>query len=405
MKLIFINTAYPQEYYSQLKLDTNNNLQTASNAFQWAVIDGLERNEIDYTLVCVPALPAYPRYKRLFTPTGEMFVAGRGRGHYLSYCDLPAIKQLSERRVLRNYIYKWCEQNKYEDKLIALVYTQSVAQLGAAIELKKKFPNLIVAPIVTDLIENAMDFYANHSFLKRIQVKLEAKGERNLFPKVDKYILLTSQMTERIQEAKGKYIVVEGISPQDSLKTRDLINKDKQVRTLLYTGVLEKYAGIDLLVDAFYKTTNNDFRLIICGSGSSAPYVKDLVNKDNRIIYKGRVDREEAVQLQRECTLLINPRIPNGDITKYSFPSKTMEYMTSLTPMIGYHLEGIPNEYYEHMYTPRDLSVKSLTDCINETLSLPLEILRDKAEKAAGFISDKKNAKTQVKRIIEFLSS
>lgn len=403
MKLIFITTAYPQECYEQIKTDANGLIQAPVNVFQWAVIDGLERNGIDYTLACTPALPAYPRYKRLYTPQGEMSVDGKIRGHYLSYCDLPAVKQLSERRVLRSYLANWCKENENEDKLIALVYTQNVAQMGAAIDLKNKYPNLIVAPIVTDLINNAMDFLANRRLLKRIQMKLEEKGQRKIFPKIDKYILLTHQMTECIPEAKGKYIVVEGISPKDSLKSKHIVARDEKVRTLLYTGVLEKYAGVDQLVDAFYKTNNLDFRLIICGSGSSISHINEVAKKDSRIIYKGRVEREEAVQLQHKCTLLINPRIPNGNITKYSFPSKTMEYMTSMTPMIGYHLEGIPKEYYEHMYTPKDLSVEALAECINKTLSLPFETLQNKAITAAEFIAKNKTSKAQVKRILDFL--
>jgi glycosyltransferase involved in cell wall biosynthesis len=403
VKLIFINTAYPQEYYSQLKLDTNNNLQIASNAFQWAVIDGLEQNEIDYTLACTPALPAYPRYKNLFTPRGEMSVNGKIRGHYLKYCDLPAIKQLSVRRVLRNYISKWCEQNKYEDKLIALVYTQNVSQMGAAIDLKKKYSNLIVAPIVTDLIDNAMDFAANHSLLKCLQVKLEAKGEKKLFPNVDKYILLTSQMTDCIPEAEGKYIVVEGIASEESIISHTEIKKDDEIRTLLYTGTFQEFGGVKFLIEAFRKTTNPKFRLVLCGNGVLKEYVEKSSKEDARIVYKGRLERTEIIKLQQKATLLINPRRPNGGITKYSFPSKTMEYMASMTPMIGYHLEGIPMEYHEQMYIPNDLSVEALENCINETLSMPLNVLQDKAIKAKDFISQNKTSKIQIKKIIDFI--
>lgn len=405
MKLLFINCAYPQECYNVLKENSNGMLNAAVNVFQWSVIDGLEQNDIDCTLACVPSLPAWPRYRHFFTPKGVMSVEGMKRGHYLRYLNLPALKQLSERRILRKYINQWCKKNKKEDKLVVLVYGQYVAELGAAIDLKRKYPNLIVASIITDLIDNAMDFSANHHWLKRIQVRLEEKGQRKIFPNVDKFILLTHQMTECIPEAKEKYIVVEGIAPKDSLKSIYPVNKDEKLRTLLYTGVLEKYAGVDQLVDAFYKTTNADFRLIVCGSGSSASHVKDVADKDSRIIYKGRVEREEAVLLQRESTLLINPRIPNGNITKYSFPSKTMEYMTSMTPMIGYHLEGIPEEYYEHMYTPKDLSVEALAECINETLSLPFETLQAKAIAATEFIAENKTSKAQVQRIVDFLNT
>lgn len=403
MKLLFINIAYPKEIYQQLRDDAKGILQVSCDVFQWAVIDGLEQNGIDYDLASVPALPAWPRYRHLFTPEGEMMVNGKLRGHYLRYCDAPAVKQLSQRRVLRKYIKRWCEANRSEDRLAVLTYTQHVEILGAAIDLKNNFPNLVVAPIVTDLIEDALDFASNRTFLKRLQVKIEALAERNLFPKVDKFILLTSQMTERIPEAKGKYLVVEGIA---SLKERDAqpVVKVEQSRSLLYTGVLEEYAGIRVLVDAFMNVNRSDIQLIICGSGSDENYVRSAIASDPRIDFRGRVDREEAVKLQRECTLLINPRQPNGGITKYSFPSKTMEYMTSGTPMIGYHLEGIPKEYYEFMYSPKDLSIESLAECIQGTLLLSSETLHKKAMEAYQFVNGKKNSKEQVKRIVNFLN-
>ena len=402
MKLLFVNIAYPKEIYQQLRDDAQGILQASCDVLQWAVIDGLEQNGIDYTLATVPALPAWPRYKHLFTPEGEMMVNGKPRGHYLSYCDAPAVKQLSQRRVLRNYISRWCNANHNEDCLAVLTYTQHVEILGAAIDLKKDFLNLVVVPIITDLIEDALDFASNRTFLKRLQVKIEAKAERNMFPKVDKFVLLTSQMTERIPEALGKYLVVEGIATLKE-KGAQPVFKAEQPRTLLYTGVLEDYAGIRLLVDAFMNVNRSDIQLIICGSGSDEAYVRRAMASDPRIDFRGRVDREEAVKLQRECTLLINPRQPNGGITKYSFPSKTMEYMTSGTPMIGYHLEGIPKEYYEYMYSPCDLSKASLTECIYNALLLSDEDLKEKARKAYEFVTQKKNSKEQVKRIINFM--
>lgn len=402
MKLLFVNIAYPKVIYHQFREDAQGILQVPSDVFQWAVIDGLEQNGVDYTLATVPALPAWPRYKHLFTPEGEMVVNGRPRGHYLSYCDAPAVKQLSQRRVLRNYVKHWCVANRNVDCLVVLTYTQQAEMLGAAIDLKEKFPNLVVVPIVTDLIENALDFSSNRTFLKRFQVNIEAKAEHKLFSKVDKFVLLTSQMTECIPEAIGKYIVVEGIAPYKK-KPHEIIGKKGQPRILLYTGVLEEYAGIRFLVDAFMKVKGNDIQLIICGSGSDEAYVRNAKASDPRIDFRGRVDREEAVKLQQECTLLINPRQPNGGITKYSFPSKTMEYMTSGIPMIGYHLEGIPEDYYEHMYTPSDLTREALTACIQETLILPDEVLKHKASEANRFVMENKNSKKQVRRIIEFL--
>lgn len=403
MKLLFINNSYPAECYDELNANSNGRLQVPSHVFQESVIDGLEKCKVDYTLACVPALPAWPGYRKCKTPYGIIQINGENRGHYLGYYTLPVIKQFSQKLVLKKYIYNWCELNKQEDILAVLSYTQQSEMIGAAIELKPYFRNLVVAPIVTDLIENALDFRANHTFYKRLQNKIEQISEKKIFPKIDRYILLSKYMVESIPYAKGKSIVIEGICAGG----RDNIEKEREegVRTLLYAGTFQEYGGVKLLIDSFLETSDNRFRLVLCGDGVLRDYVEEAQKKDSRIIYKGKVSHEEVVRLQQSSTLLINPRQPNGSITKYSFPSKTMEYMASMTPMIGYHLEGIPEEYYQHMFTPSDLSQDSLTNCINTTLALPIETLQHKAKDAFAFVTMYKNSETQVRRIIDFLKS
>lgn len=403
MKILFLNSAYPKECYSQLKDEAQGRLQEPSNVFQWAVIDGLERNDIDYTLACIPALPVWPRYKSLFTPCGEMKVDGKVKGHYLRYCTVPILNQKTMKSALKSYVRNWCIKNANEDKLIVICYTQQADRIGAVVELKKRFANLVVAPIVTDLIDNAMDFAANRSFVKRIQVHLEERAERKLFPKIDKFVLLTHQMTECIPEASEKYMVMEGISSWDSIAPRDPFKKSDEIRSLLYTGTFQEFGGLRMLVDAFLQTKDPRFRLVLCGRGVLQHYIEDAAARDTRIDYRGMVSHDEVLRMQRESTMLINPRRPNGGITKYSFPSKTMEYMSSLTPMIGYHLEGIPDEYYVYMFTPVDLTQEALTDCINKTLSLPLDMLQQKADEAFQFVAKHKNSVEQVRRMIDFL--
>lgn len=403
MKILFISSLYPKEIYTQLYEQSNGMLQIQSNLFQWGVVTGMEQCNAEYTIACVPALPAWPRYRNLFTPRGLMKVGGEVRGDILRYCDTPAIKQLSERRVLYRYIRSWCDRYRSEDCICALVYTQQSEKLGAVIDLKKRFPNLIVVPIITDLIDNAMDFKSNHRLLKRVQLWLEKRAQHRLFPQVDKYILLTDQMSDCIPESIGRKMIMEGISCVSDPFTNKIVKND-DVRTLLYTGSLQEFTGVRQLVDAFLKTTDSRFRLIICGKGPCSSYIQEISQKDSRIIYKGRVEHEEALRLQRECTVMINPRRPNGNITKYSFPSKTMEYMTSGTPMIGYHLEGIPKDYYPYMYTPKDLTSQALIECLNHTLSLPLHELQDKADSAYDFILNNKSAKSQVCRMLNFIA-
>ena len=57
------------------------------------------------------------------------------------------------------------------------------------------------------------------------------------------------------------------------------------------------------------------------------------LQKDKRIIYWGVVEQKHVFEMQQQATLLVNPRKGHEEYTKYSFPSKTMEYMASGTQL------------------------------------------------------------------------
>ena len=93
--------------------------------------------------------------------------------------------------------------------------------------------------------------------------------------------------------------------------------------------------------------------------------------------------------------------------SKYSFPSKDIEYLVSGTPTLIYQLPGIPTEYYDYCYSlgPNELSVADLGKKINEILSLPDSINEALGQSARNFIIEKKNYKVQAEKITKLISN
>ncbi|MEZ7821215.1 MAG: glycosyltransferase, partial [Patescibacteria group bacterium] len=149
---------------------------------------------------------------------------------------------------------------------------------------------------------------------------------------------------------------------------------------------------------------NPNYRLIICGSGKLMELVRSAAAKDARIKYIGQVNREEVLVYQRKSTLLINPRQPNNGLTRYTFPSKTMEYMASGTPLLMYELEGIAKEYFNYCYTLDDLSPEALKNTLVNILSKSNEELSIKGRLAREFIINQKSSKVQVKKILDLIN-
>lgn len=401
MKVLFITGLYTRESESLLSLLSNGCIQNAPNAFQWAIIDGLNQIGIDYTVVSCPFLPSYPlSFKTLMTPDAPIYYDGKKIGDMLSYCDLLVYKTKSIQKNIKRFVEKWVSENKSSgEELAILTYTPYPSFINA-LKNVRKLDNVIVATIVTDLVDDMMNFKSNRSLLKRIQSFMELKSTKSLYKFIDRFILLTKAMEEKIPEAIGNSLVIEGIS---QLKQEIILKKNKSIRNILYTGTLEKFACVDILVKAFMQLKLSNIKLTICGDGPLKQMICDAAKVDNRIDFRGLVSREEAMCLQKEASILINPRQPDGGITKYSFPSKTMEYMVSGTPMIGYKLEGIPDEYFSYYYTVNNNSEEELVSTLLKVLTKPQEELNDMASSAYNFIKSSKSAKIQVCKIVDFL--
>ena len=158
------------------------------------------------------------------------------------------------------------------------------------------------------------------------------------------------------------------------------------------------------LVRAFQKIKDNDVELWICGSGDSENAIIDAANIDTRIKFFGLVDSQTALKMQRQATILVNPRTSDGEYTKYSFPSKTMEYLLSGKSVIINRLPGIPEEYYQYVYIPNNESVEAMTLCISKVLSEEVDDREQKAQSGRNFILSQKNSRVQTRRILELIA-
>lgn len=405
MKILFVCGVYPKSDENLFRAHCRGvGLQNAANTFQWALIEGLYLNNADFEVISFPFLPGYPiHYNKLFSPSGSLFYQGYKIGTFRRYNTFFLYKDFSKKRRLSIYLNKWLKANcdGNEDKIVILTYTPSSCFMNAIIPLKAKYPFIQICSIVPDLVDDATNPIFNLSWLKYQQARLEQKAVKTSYNYIEKFILLSSAMEEKIPQAHNRSIVVEGIASKIDMLSVPL--KQDTIKTVLYTGTIQEFTGILNLIRAFRQTKDSNYRLIICGAGDCVNRVLELSNGDSRIEYKGSIPRDEAVALQHEATLLVNPRQPNVSLTRYSFPSKTMEYLSSGTPMLGYQLEGIPSEYYDYIYSPKDFSDEALAEKIDEILSMSPENLREAGERAKFFIHSYKEAKYQVKRIIDFL--
>ena len=235
-------------------------------------------------------------------------------------------------------------------------------------------------------------------------------GKRNLLgffntylmTKYDAYILLTQSMNDVVNPKSKPYMIMEGCC-SDILP--DLKQKNGNKRIALYSGALWKEAaGLEYFMQGFLDAGLENWELHFYGSGDLAPYLSSLAEKNSRIKFFGIVPNNVVVEKQSEADLLINPRPSGSEFCKYSFPSKTFEYMASGTPVLMTVLPGIGPEYYEYVYAIKEESSSGVSAAMREIASKSDSELKEKGLKARDYIYNNKNCITQSRRILDFIT-
>ena len=220
--------------------------------------------------------------------------------------------------------------------------------------------------------------------------------------KFDGYIFLTKQMNDIINSKNKPYIVIEGISEATSDK-KNIKKQTNAKKICMYAGGLYEKYGVKDLIDAFVELDVENIELHLYGSGDLEEYIKEINNK--KIKYFGIVNNEEIVKKEKEVTILINPRYSNEEYTKYSFPSKNMEYMSSGTPVLTTKLKGIPDEYFNYCYVIEKENKKGIKKALLNILNKTSEELNEVGSRAKDFVLNKKNKKIQGKKIADFINN
>lgn len=393
---IFLGGFFPESIYEDIIKNSKGNIQFAADAFQQAIIKGFMENEESITCINLPYIGSYPkRYKKLWSPN-YLYQDGSGVAiNTISFCNFTGIKFFSiyieAYRALKKAVVN-------DNKNIILVYAVYLPFLKAAIDVKRKFENVKIVLIVPDLPQYMSE--TPNVIIRKIK-ELYNKVVKRETKHVDGYVLLSKYMAEdKILNVGDKpWVIVEGIYGGDD-ETVDYSKKDK---TILYAGTLAKRYGILNLLNAFRQINNPDYSLIICGAGDSENIIRRVQTEDKRINFIGQLSHNDVKKLQRRASLLVNPRTSTGIFTKFSFPSKTMEYLASGTPAIMYRLPGIPEEYYQFFYSPKDETVSSLKECIESILKMDIKSIQDETKKARQFILEKKSPRNQVAKIISLI--
>jgi glycosyltransferase involved in cell wall biosynthesis len=188
-------------------------------------------------------------------------------------------------------------------------------------------------------------------------------------------------------------------------RTENIFERKHKEKVCLYAGSIMEIYGISELVQGFLAADIPGAELHIYGDGDYADQLRVLVTEHPNIRYFGVAPNHEVIKAELAATLLVNPRPSHEDYTKYSFPSKNMEYMASGTPVLTTRLPGMPEDHQTYVYFIDMENVEGIKAALRKVLLQDSSELHAFGMKAREFILRDKSNVVQAEKVIAFLKA
>ncbi|MDD4689568.1 MAG: glycosyltransferase [Eubacteriales bacterium] len=359
------------------------------------LVKGLAKNGIDiHTLSAAPV--SNSTSKRIcWNEQSEEEDGVRYR--YVPFINIPGLRHVCLFVYSFFYVLYWGIGNRKDKAIICDVLNISLC-IGSL--YASKIVKIKSVGVVTDIPAFASVSDNNISGKKG---SMKKKINQSYLSKFICYVILTEQMNEVVNKKHCPYIVIEGLADVN-MKEHKTNKSTSDIRTVMYAGGLFARYGLKTLVEAFMTLPLSNIRLALYGDGQFVDELKKYQQKDPRICYLGVVPNEKIVSAELSATLLVNPRPTTEEFTKFSFPSKNMEYMVSGTPLLTTTLPGMPKEYYPYVYLFDKETTEGYAEVLLKVLSLPNKDIEDKGQKAKEFVLSKKNNVVQAARLLSLIN-
>lgn len=398
MKILYISSVCTPKVLDYIFKTSKIKPGQAVQKFHRLLVEGLAKNNYSCQVEVLSSLPIAPfsHNRIVWNLPGDLWKGIRFR--YIPFINFPVIKNLFVFWVTFFKVIFWRFSN-HDKKRIVICDILNVSIVWSTFLACKLFKQPM-AVIVTDLPVFMVSGAKNQSYFQKQYLKITSF----VLNRFDYYIGLTEQMNIVVNPLDKPFLVMEGlVDAEIKIKERNENIKNTK-RVILYAGGIYEIYGVKNLIEAFMELKSKDVELHIYGSGDLESKMSQYCEMDDRIIYHGVVTNAIVVARLEEAYILINPRPTTEEFTKFSFPSKNMEYMVSGTPLLTTKLPGMPSEYNDYVYLIEDESVEGIHKELEKLFYKTDEELKKFGNKAQRFVLKNKSNEIQAKRIIDFLT-
>lgn len=373
MKVLLLCGYFAKENEQEVIEYARANVEFSANEFQRKLIRGLQAQTQDLYVLSAPFIGSYPNASSIRVFRG--FREKQDICQYVPFNNIWGLRNFSRANQLKQAIRFFIEMEEPDKRII--VYCAHTPFLEAAAWAKKKDPRIHIHFYVPDL-PAYMNLNADRSKFYDIAKTYDIAVMKRYMQAVDSFVLLTEPMKDCLPVDNKPYFVAEGILERERLECLAEKSTREDLTYIVYTGKMNEKFGIHGLVEGFSRLPNPKFRLVLCGDGDCMPYVRSAAKKDSRILVQGLIAPDQAMEWQKRAAVLVNPRPDNEVYTKYSFPSKNIEYLLTGKPVVACMLKGMPRVYRNFIYEIADDSPDAIARALQNAASAQPSEVREK---------------------------
>lgn len=370
----------------------------AGQIFQESLLNGLKHAGVVPSLI-ISAFPVrtFRRSRRIFYAGDQVTLSEGMRVNQVPFLNITPLKEISIGIATIFSLIKWGRRVKTKRRVV-FTYNLTVPPgiftlIGARLVRAK----CVVA--IYDINIPGQTVPAN--LWRRIDYWLQ----RKLLPLFDGHISVTDAIMRDFAPGKHYLLLEGGVSKEvlDIAKKPPIKPSPTEKFTILAAGRLDEANGIPEILEAFSLLAGDSYRLVVAGDGMFRGAVEDAARLDHRIQYLGYVGFNDLLAFYQQASVLVCMRITKRLNTKYFFPSKTMEYLSSMVPVVSTCTGNLAEEYSGLLYLLYDETPEGLAALLRSVAQKPFQERAAMARNAAAFMARHKIWDEQARRVADYL--
>lgn len=391
--LVWVGSVAPRD----LK-DLEGAVSLAGVRYQDGLVTALVDQGVDVELVGVPTTPTWGRGGRLWVSRVTVHSQAGLRSRAIGFPNIVGLKQvwIAISLFLRVLLITRSLRLRRHDHHVVVFNT--ISYIAIPVMLVSLITRSRTVGLIADVpLESSRTHRAGY-------VRLESRLEIWAISQFSRIVVLSQHVARDFGRVGQPWMVIEG-----GVSHNEWVGKDHAVpdpygtRRVVFAGTLNEVSGIELALEAMTLPAAMGCELQIFGSGPLLDVVKEASSRTPGICYMGSVPHVEVMNAYGGAALLISPRAPDDYVTRYTFPSKILEYLGTGIPVLANRLEGMPDAY-DSLLNFADPNPRAWSESIGEICNDVQGEYRAKAQAALEYVRVNRNWMAQASRLSRFLA-